>query len=181
MDNVRLSVMAAMALVMAPSLHAQNLIINGDFEINTASECDFNLDNIEFNATVSNATAFGTAEEIDVMTAADGCGFGSPPQSGDTKLAIHSQSPGGRFDAFSLDLSSPIVAGNTYTLVFYAEPVFDFSPDAGAVEVGLSNNPTDFGTLVFTATYSRCEHPKPPYQVNCQKLTRRASTDYTST
>ena len=152
MDKMRLLTAVVPLALTAPPLQAQNLIINGDFEINTASGCDFNLNNSLFNATVSNATAFGTAEEIDVMKDPAGCGFGSPPQSGDTKLAVHTQSAGGAFDAFSLELSAPVIAGQAYLLQFYAESVLDFDPNIAAVEVGLSNSATSFGTLIFSGT-----------------------------
>jgi hypothetical protein len=124
-----------------------NLILNGSFETNTAGSTMFNMSNATFNATVSNATAFGSAQEIDLIT---GAPFGSLPQSGNWKLAIHTVSPGGSFDAFTFNLSAPIVAGNTYKLEFYAQSVLDFDPDIAAVQVGLATNATSFGTQIFS-------------------------------
>lgn len=132
-----------------------NLIVNGDFENNTAATCEFNLTNSEFNAKMANVTAFGTAQEIDIMKGQ--CGVqGSVPQSGTTKIAIHtkSQAEGGAFDAFSFQLSQPLIAGATYTLQFYAQTVLQFDPDIAAVEVGLSNSDTSFGTLIFSGVPS---------------------------
>jgi hypothetical protein len=124
--------------------------MNGDFEVNQAIGCDFNLTNAAFDAEVAHATAFGTADEIDVMRSATGCGY-IAPYSGITKVAIHRQSvPNGKYDAFSLDLSMPVVAGQKYHLQFFAYADTLSEPNTGAVEVGLSSSPTDFGTLVAT-------------------------------
>ncbi len=129
------------------------LIINGDFEMNSATGCEFNLSNDGFNATVSNATAFGLSEEIDVMLDPNGCNFGLPPQSGLTKLGIAAQGVGEPSDAFSLDLSQVFPQGECLVLRFYAQAVVDsFSPDISPVRIGLSNDPEDFGDHVFTGT-----------------------------
>jgi hypothetical protein len=87
------------------------MILNGDFENHTfGTGCHFNLTNASFNLGMSSATAFGDAEEIDVM--ADGtCDWGNPPQSGATKLGMSRQGPSLRGDAFSFDLSTSIVSG----------------------------------------------------------------------
>src|SRR5262245_50695243 len=76
-----------------------DLIMNGDFEENSAVGCDFDLSNSAFLNEVSDAFAFGDAEEIDVMKDPAGCGYGLPPVSGKTKLGITRLSgPGGRVD-----------------------------------------------------------------------------------
>jgi hypothetical protein len=134
-----------------------NLINNGDFEINTfAPLCYFNLPNANVTAGLAGITAYGAAQEIDVMTDGTPCLFNLPPQSGRTKLAIHRQNPasGAVSDEFSFDLSSPITFGNVYTVTFYAisDPYID--PDIGAVDIGLSSSPTAFGTSVFAGTPS---------------------------
>jgi hypothetical protein len=128
------------------------MILNGDFENHTFGPgCHFNLSNDNFNLGVSSATAFGDAQEIDLM--ADGtCSYGLPPQSGETKLGIHRQGAGQPVDAFSFDLSAPIVAGEPYKIEFYAHAELDFDPDIGDVEIGISTSPTSFGTLVFSGT-----------------------------
>src|SRR5262245_39265898 len=95
---------------MTAASHAQNLILNGDFEFNTAGGTFFNMNNAQFNGTVANATAFGTAEEIDLMT---GNPYGLPPAHGNWKLGIASES-GGTYDAFSFSLSMPVMTGRAY-------------------------------------------------------------------
>ena len=136
--------------LFATAGHAQNLILNGSFEDNSASGTVFNMTNAEFNATVADATAFGSAEEIDLMDAS--AGFGLAPVDGDFKLGIHLFTVGhGATDAFSFDLSSPIVAGTTYTIDFWAHAVTNVSPGRDPVEIGVSSSAASFGTLVFTS------------------------------
>ena len=135
--------------LFATAGHAQNLILNGSFEDNTAGGTVFNMSNVEFNATVASATAFGDAEEIDLMDSSSG--FGLAPVHGDFKLGIHRVSVEGGTDAFSFDLSSSIVAGTTYTIDFWADAETTFDPGTGPIEIGISSSATSFGTLVFTS------------------------------
>jgi hypothetical protein len=146
--NTRSIVIAlgALAFACAPVAHGQNLILNGSFEDNTANVTMFNMSNAEFNAIVANATAFGDAEEIDLILGTGG--FGLAPIDGDWKLAIHRQA-GGATDAFSFDLMNSIVAGTTYRLEFWAHAVTDFDPGTEPVQIGISTSATSFGTLVF--------------------------------
>lgn len=130
---------------------AQNLILNGDFEDNVGSGCQFNLVNASFNAIVANAAAFGTANELDVMDDPGNCTYGSSPFSGTTKVGIHSTAVGGNFDAFAFSLSSPMKSGEPYTITFYAQSVLDFDPDAGSVAIGASTSSSGIGTEVFSA------------------------------
>ncbi len=135
------------------SCSGQNLILNGDFENNGASSSQYNLSNALFNSLVSNATAFGSGDEIDLMTTDSP--YGLPPESGLWKAAIHKAGYPyyGTDDAFSFTLSSPALAGEQYTLSFYAQivPTAD-NPGDGPVQVGLSASPTAFGALVFAGT-----------------------------
>jgi len=137
-------------VIFATSLSATptraNLILNGDFELNNATETEFNLTNSEFNNFVPSTTAFGNNEEIDLVTSDD---FHIVPQSGNWKLGLNTLS--GAVDAFSLDLSVPVVAGTTYNLQFFGARLIG---RASGIEVGLSNSATSFGTLFFSGTPS---------------------------
>ncbi len=141
-----LSVAVLAALTLATAASGQNLIINGSFEDNTAGGTMFNMDNATFNVTVDDATAFGDAQEIDLML---GAPFGLMPVDGDYKLAIHRQS-GGPVDAFSFDLTGGLVAGNVYTIDFWAQAVTDFDSGNDPIEIGISGSASSFGTLVYT-------------------------------
>ena len=134
-----------------PLVPGPNLIVNGDFEDHTGLPCQDNLSNDSFNLVVANATAFGGAQEIDVYSDPAGC-YGLPAISGSTKVALHSRRSTGGVDAFSFDLSAAVTSGASYTLSFWVQTVTDFDPQIPDVEVGLSNSPTSFGALVYTAT-----------------------------
>src|SRR5262249_39154067 len=142
---IRSSVAIVLLALVASDARAGNLVLNGDFENNTAQNTLFNLTNANFNATMADATALATAGEIDLIKNSE---FGIPPQSGLWKLAIHTQPAlGPPFDAFSLNLSSALVAGATYDLQYFAAAVINFN---GEIDIGISSSATDFGTLLFT-------------------------------
>ena len=139
---------AATILVVGPAVQA-SVILNGDFENNTADSTRYNLSNAMFSLFVADATAFGTAGEIDLAT---GSSWGIAAQSGNWKLGLHRQPTmfGGAYDAFSLDLSSPVGSGQTYALQFFAAGL-EYE-ELGPVEIGLSSSASDFGTLIFSGT-----------------------------
>ena len=153
----------ASAFLLLHPLDAQNLILNGDFENNSASECQFNVSNVEFTAIMENATGFGPTPsglgtgEIDVMRdRINGCAWGNPPVSGATKLGLGSGRSAGSYDAFSFDLGSPISAGSKYVISFQVSAVITgFSHGHASVEIGLSNAPRKFGTPLFSGSGSR--------------------------
>ncbi len=128
--------------------HRANLIVNGDLEIYAGDDCDDNLPNTSFTSLMANATAFGAADELDVYKA--GC-FGLPPVSGERKVAMNGQHYGA-MDAFSLDLSPPVVAGTTYTMSFWVYSDSTWTPNLGHIEIGLSDTETIAGTLVYAGS-----------------------------
>ena len=140
-----LKLVTCIALSLGAHSSYANAILNGDFETNTASGTLFNMSNASFSSVVSSATAFGGAQEIDLVT---GAGFGITPQSGSWKLGIHTQTSG-IFDAFSLTLSSALVSGNSYALQFF---VAQYSGYSSSVDIGVSSSATGFGTLLFSAS-----------------------------
>ena len=140
---------SAVIMILGMGEAAQaNLIKNGDIENNTASATKYNMNNATFNATVADATAFGTSQEIDLITGLD---YGIAPQSGRWKLALHQNTGAAtNVDAFSFHLYSPLVSGNSYNLQFFAAG--KASSPLGPVEIGLAFNATTFGTLIFSGT-----------------------------
>lgn len=147
--QIKLMTAAALAAsLMAAAPANANLILNGDFENNSATGTLFNMSNPMFTSTVANATAFGTSEELDLVTSTD---FGIAPQSGNWKVGMHQRSNNStNRDEFSLDLSAPLNAGSSYNLSFYAAGLS--SNSLGLIEVGVSGSATAFGSLVFSAT-----------------------------
>lgn len=125
-----------------------NLLVNNDFENTSAGTTQLNPSNSEFNAFMTSVTAFGIREGIDIQTF--GSGFGVAPQSGSWKVSPASDA-GGDTEAFSFELTSPLVAGSSYDLSFYFERLASGVFDGGVVEVGVSSSATAFGTLVYTS------------------------------
>ena len=122
------------------------MIVNGSFETNTAIVSSYNVPNSSLNGLISDFTAFGSGNEIDLVESTD---FGIAPQHGDWKIGMNSQI-GTPFDALSLDLSTSIVNGNSYQIDIYLALTDVLTQ--GAVEIGISTSATGFGTQVYSAT-----------------------------
>ncbi len=127
---------------MVSPLVMSQTIINGDFEINTAGFDQINMTNAAFTATMSNAEAFGSTPNMDIITSNTYCGF---PQNGNWHVAF----TGGGTDAISLDLSSPLVAGNTYAISYYDRGCSSFPTFPS--QIGVSNSSNTVGTIVYTS------------------------------
>ena len=136
---------------VAASVQGATLLHNGDFEDNTAIGSQYNLTNAAFSSAMAYATAFSTNyEELDILTSGNAIGI-IAPQSGSWMVGLHQNTADPNYiDAFSLALISPIVAGRTYELDFYA--VGYSIGTLGPVEIGLTDSPTAFGTSIYTAT-----------------------------
>ncbi len=140
-----MSSLLAGALILAGQAQA-NMILNGGFETNTAITTSPNVPNATLNTMISNFTAFGSGNEIDLVTTG---GFGIAPHGGDWKIGMNSQ-VGAPYDALSLDLSSSISSGSSYDLQLFLAG--ESAGTLGPVEVGISSSATSFGTLVYSAT-----------------------------
>lgn len=141
-------IVTVLSLLVLEQAKAGNIIINGGFETNSAGSTQFNLSNASFSATVANATGFGTANEIDLFTPDND--YYMTPQAGNWSVVLHKKIAGNP-DAFSFNLSSPVLSGTSYLLSFYA---FSDRNIPSQVLIGLSNSATNFGTQVFSATPS---------------------------
>lgn len=129
-----------MVAVLPVATFAQQFI-NGDFENNTAVTDQINLNNVNFNNFMANVNSFGTTPNPDIITSAT---YGSPPQNGNWYVAI----TGGGTDILAIQLNTPLVAGNSYTMNFYDHswPNFVSNP----IEIGASTTNNNFGTLIHT-------------------------------
>lgn len=139
---------AATLLSLAGAAHA-SLILNGSFEDNTASGNVWSPSNAQFNSIMSNVTAYGVREGIDIETVDSP--YGQAPIDGNWKIAPASDL-GGTSEEFSLTLAAPLVAGQSYDLSFYIERQVGLPFDGGSVDIGLSTSATSFGTYLMSAT-----------------------------
>lgn len=132
-------------MLILDSATAQSFV-NGDLEVNVSPGCNWNMSNSSFNALVTGVTAFGAAGEVDIQQSI--CGY-SAAQSGEYFVSIHQQSSG-ITDEISFELTSPVIAGNTYAIRYYdqANTIWD-SP--GRIEIGLSTTSTSFGTVIHSS------------------------------
>lgn len=147
LSSILFSLICSVNLIFAQSF------INGDFEDNTAVSCEYNLSDIEFNSKINNVVAFGKAYigtyigEIDFQT--NSCYL--DPQSGDWCLGLSSDTTQSS-DALSIELSSNLVAGNTYEITCFVYGNTAVRETLALVEIGESLSDTIFGQQIYTAT-----------------------------
>ena len=122
--------------------------LNGSFEKTSADEsCHYNLSNSDVNSKMENTTAFGKYEAVDILMAnciidniADGkfaIGIANEPSSPKNSEAI------------SLELSSPLVIGQTYKISFKVRSITKYGPQ-GDLNIGCSSSKNHFGTNIST-------------------------------
>jgi hypothetical protein len=117
-------------------------ILNPSFENVNSGPCAYNLNNSTFNGLILNVTAFGTYENCDIINSS--CGYGTA-QQGDWFVGL-SVPPGGiLYDAITMELSSPLQAGQTYSLSFYQKK--DAGYDSNPIHIGYSLTDTSLGVL----------------------------------
>lgn len=120
---------------------AQNLILNGSFENNTASG---NMSDV----TASWASIVANSFQIDGGTmdliTSNTCGTAS---DGNWFVTCSPQSGTWPYMAFSFKLSTTLTFGAQYTLTFDKRFC---GPNSSPIDIGLSNDSTLFGTLVHT-------------------------------
>ena len=123
-----------------------NLIRNADFENNFAGGTLEDTTNMQFNVRMNLLEAFGDKEGIDIYTT----GSFSEPQSGDWNIALRADA-GGDTEAFSFPLKGQLDPDEEYKLEFYIKPLLSLTHAGGSIEIGMSSDPDDFGTQIFTA------------------------------
>src|SRR5687767_9581083 len=99
-------------LLSPPTYLSAQTFLNGSFE-NTTGSCDFNITNATFNSMMNDCYAFGSADQLDILN--NSCGFGTA-ENGTNFVGLAVDNSNTLTDEFSLELSAPLVAGNTYTL-----------------------------------------------------------------
>ncbi len=148
---------------------AQNIILNGSFELNTVSGCyEFLYTQSDYNNTVSYSTSYGYA----IMLHKDSCLRCSPPtfwggggQEGNWMAALVAKpfnfptGSGWAQSKLSLELDYPLSTDRNYKLSFYIKEPPDIplnstgcleSP-SNYVNIGISNIDTAFGTHLYTS------------------------------
>lgn len=132
-----------LSILVADQVRAQ-AFLNGSFETNTAAACDYNMGNAIFNSKMANCTAYGTGGELDIMQTS--CPYG-PSQNGTWFVALAFP---GSTDAFTMQLSAPLVAGTTYSMSFWDKGDIACCPPGMPVLIGVSTVAGATGTNVYT-------------------------------
>ena len=118
--------------------------LNGGFEINTAGFDQINLDNNSFNGFMSNTIAYGSFGNIDIVASNTYC---NGPQSGNWFLCL----TGGQNDAITMELSTALIAGQSYSISFWDRGCIAFSSGPMPIQIGVTNTNGTTGTIVYTA------------------------------
>lgn len=120
--------------------HGQKFL-NGDFEKTSATGDQINLSNDNFNKMIESTYAFGTYGDVDIITSST---YSGGPQNGNWYVAL----TGGETDIISMELSSALTEGKSYSISFYDKAGSGYKPFP--VQIGLSDKKDDFGTVIFT-------------------------------
>lgn len=135
---------AFILILLAPKKSFGQVLLNGDFENNSANSTQLNIPNTQYNSFMMDSKAFGSFGNMDIIDSNLFCGSGA--QNGNWYVGI----TGG--DSISLKLSDTLIQGNTYHISFYDRfPVFD-TPESHPFHFGLSQSDTTFGTIIYTAS-----------------------------
>jgi hypothetical protein len=123
--------------------------LNGDFETTTCPAfCDWgyiNISNPFFSANMSNSFGFGPGGSIDIMHTT--CTWG-PAQNGNYFVGFDFNSTSPSHNAFSMQLSTPLTTGASYTISF-ADKGHPCCVPPGPVELTLSTVNNAIGTTIF--------------------------------
>ena len=140
-----LSILLLIIESMMSNVNAQNLILNPGFESNSLTTgCYVNQSAASVSSSLDNVTAFygGTLDGIEIGVD-DQC-YAGGANSGTTHIVMAGLSGPNMFESISFDLSSPIVSGQTYNLLFYASNSTSSSTES--LSVGISSSATSYGT-----------------------------------
>ena len=123
------------------------IILNGDFETNSATSCEFNLHNSVYSSKMNNSWGFGNNNELDIQT--NLCGFANPPSN--KWFVSLSKNPNGNYDELSLNLSTNLITGKTYQISYFEFAADTFNNSNIPLQIGLSTDSLNFGQLIFNS------------------------------
>lgn len=124
-------------------------IINGDFETNTASTCQWNLVNPTYNNFMSNSWGFGNNGSSGLDIQKSSCGYANSPSN--VWFVSIAWTPGWGTDALSLKIDSNLIAGNTYQIGYYDYGSNYNGPFVTPLIIGLSLDSLTFGDTIYSS------------------------------
>lgn len=137
------------ALVISLRIGYSQAFLNGDFESTTCpTYCSWgciNIPNATFTSSLSNSVGFGPGGSLDIMHTT--CTWG-PAQSGNYFIGFDFNSTQSNHNAFSMEISTPLITGASYTISF-ADKGDPCCTPPGPVELTLSTVNNAIGTTIF--------------------------------
>lgn len=133
-------------LSFAPTIYGQTFL-NGSFENNTVTNCMYDIDNATFNSVMTNVKGIGELQTLGIFYYNNCPGFDSA-QSGNYFVSLENTSDSTKSTAISMKLADTLQAGFPYTFCYYDRGLTLYN---GPVEIGMSNNDSTFGTLIYTS------------------------------
>ena len=148
---------------------AQNLILNGSFELNNAPDCYQSMNSASWNSTVSYSNSYNSAIVLlkdSCITCSDFPNYflGGVAQDGHWFATVRSKlfnlptGSGWTQSKLSLQLNLPLDSVKNYKLSFYIKDPDDYPTETAGcynvpnnfIKVGVSNNNNNFGTHLIT-------------------------------
>lgn len=139
-NNEQMKYITTLLLFLFPITNLAQAFLNGNFEQTTATENQINLSNYSFTTQMPHTTAFGYRGNMDIIKSKKYCGLA---QKGTWFVALTSNGT----DAISMELSSPLIAGNEYILTFHDRACQRYEPKS-YTQIGISDTINRFGTLI---------------------------------
>jgi hypothetical protein len=141
-------VLTILISIFVLSLSAQT-ILNGDFENNTAGDCQYNLSNSEFNDFMQNSFAFGTNDEIDIQDTT--CDYGKAAH-GRWFISLATNKSDFTIDGMSLSLDKSFISGKSYHLSYYEKSDTTWGDHhRDSLYIGISTDSSKFGTKIYSS------------------------------
>ncbi len=150
----RIYLFSATILCNLMTLNAQTFL-NGSFENTTSTGCDYNMTNDDFNAKMQKVYGYGAANELDIQIT--GCYIPSVP-NGLKVISLNARASNSGVDAVAMELSAPLVSGQTYTISFQALGSIEFSTVLATINIGCSLTGNNLAPpTIYTPTLSAGE------------------------
>ncbi len=120
---------------------------NGSFENNSVTNCSIDIDNTAFDSLMLNIKGIGELQTLDIFHDTI-CPYFSLAQNGNYYVSLENTNDSTKSTAVSFKLTDTLQIGLNYNFCFYDKGL---TIGVGPVEIGVSNNDSTFGSLVYTS------------------------------
>jgi hypothetical protein len=122
--------------------------LNGGFEINTVTSCMINnISNSDFDTLMSNVKGIGQSQTIDIFYDIDCPNYGLA-NGGHYYVSVENNSSDTTLTTMiSLKLADTLHTNTPYRFCYYDRGIFSIG--LGPIEIGVSDNDSTFGTIIY--------------------------------